>query len=114
MANPLQLLIGTNSLRNSIARQFALLPADIERIQTRTDVLKRSATAAVTSPIGLAATAVAGFAAGRALLRQHRKHESDDIAAPAPSTPWWDLLLPIGALWIRHFVLARIRQSSEQ
>lgn len=114
MANPLQLLIGTDSLRNRIIRQTALLRTDIERVQTRTDVLKQSAAHTVTSPIGLAATAAVGFAAGRTLQRPHRQRESGNVAAAVPHALWWELLLPVGFAWIRHFVVARMQHSAEK
>jgi hypothetical protein len=115
MANPLQLLIGTDSLRNRITRQTALLHTDIERVQTRTDTLKQSAANAVISPLGLAATAVLGFATGRALQRSNRKHQDKNTSAAAiPSALWWELLLPVGFAWVRRFAIAQMQRSDDK
>jgi hypothetical protein len=114
MPTPLHLLIGADSLRNRVIRQTALLRSDIERVQTRTAVLKQSAVHTVASPIGLAATAAVGFATGRALQKPGRGHERGDVAAAVPHVLWWELLLPVGFAWIRHFFVAQIRRSDEK
>ncbi len=115
MANPLQLLIGTNSLRNKITRQTALLHTDIERVQTRTGTLKQSAANTVTSPLGLAATAALGFATGRALQRSNRKREDNNTSTAAvPTALWWELLLPVGFALIRRFAIAQMQRSDEK
>lgn len=114
----LQLLIGTNSLRNRIKRQSALLNADREYAAAQKNLLRESIRNSTTSPLGLAATAAAGFAFERTLLRPRRKKiilvAPDEAHEPAPRSLWWELLMPVIISWARDAIVTQLHRMSEK
>lgn len=115
----LQLLIGTNSLRNRIKRQSALLNAAREYADAQKNALRHSIKHSATSPLGLGAAAAVGFALERALLRPRRNkivHVADTAHTPtsAARSWWWELLVPIAISWGRDAVVAQLHRMSEK
>ncbi|MDB6061188.1 MAG: hypothetical protein JWM78_1291 [Verrucomicrobiaceae bacterium] len=116
MATPLQLLIGTNSLRNRIKHQGALLQDDIVRVKTQTAVLKQSAVHSAVSLPGLAASTAAGFLVGRKLFQPKKTSHHASAEGDGESTThsgWWELLMPLAIGWIRDFAIAQLHNKNE-
>lgn len=106
MIKPLPLLIGHNSLRNKIARESELLQIDRARVEAKREALKLSFRDAATSPLTLAATGALGFVMARRWQRPPKKIVYKEKTAKTHS-PWWELMLPLGITWARHFISTR-------
>lgn len=108
----------TSKLRDQIKRQSELLDADFKRVKTQSSALRQSVVHSALSPLGLCATAAAGFVSGRRLFRKRRPlpQATEPIETAATTKPtWWllELLVPIAFTWIRETVVAHL-QSNRQ
>lgn len=106
----------TSILRDQIKRQSELLDGDFKRVEVNGHALRQSVVNSALSPLGLIATAAAGFATGRRL--SHKRRPSPQPAATSPTVKrtsiWLNLLVPVAFTWLREIAITHLLQRNQE